>query len=60
MSFDFNLILQSLPQMLAGLGITLQLLLVSGFLGLLLAIILLLMRISGKLYLDLMMKHRPL
>ena len=53
MSFDFNLILQSLPQMLAGLGITLQLLLVSGFLGLLLAILLLLMRISGKLYLDL-------
>jgi len=52
MSFDFNLILQSLPQMLAGLGITLQLLLVSGFLGLLLAILLLLMRISGKLYLD--------
>ena len=53
MSFDFSLILQSLPQMLAGLGITLQLLLVSGFLGLLLAILLLLMRISGKLYLDL-------
>ena len=52
MSFDFNLILQSLPQMLAGLGITLQLLLVSGFLGLLLAILLLLMRISGKLYLN--------
>jgi polar amino acid transport system permease protein len=38
--------------MLAGLGITLQLLLVSGFLGLLLAILLLLMRISGKFYLD--------
>jgi len=52
MSFDLNLILQSLPQMLAGLGITLQLLLVSGFLGLLLAILLLLMRISGKFYLD--------
>ena len=52
MSFDLNLILTSLPQMLAGFGITLQLLLVSGFLGLLLAILLLLMRISGKFYLD--------
>jgi len=52
MSFDFNLILQSLPEMLAGLGITVQLLLVSGFLGLLLAILLLLMRISGNLYLN--------
>jgi polar amino acid transport system permease protein len=52
MSFDINLILQSLPQMLKGLGITLQLLVVSGILGLLLAIVLLLMRISGKFYLD--------
>ncbi len=52
MSFDLELILQSLPEMLAGLGITLQLLLVSGLLGLILAILLLLMRISGKFYLD--------
>ena len=52
MSFDLNLILESLPQMLAGFGITLKLLLVSGFFGLLLAIVLLLMRISGKFYLD--------
>jgi len=52
MSFDLNLIAQSLPQMLAGFGITLKLLLVSGFLGLILAILLLLMRISGKFYLD--------
>jgi len=52
MSFDFNLVLQSLPTMLQGIGITLKLLLVSGFLGLALAIVLLLMRISGKFYLD--------
>jgi octopine/nopaline transport system permease protein len=52
MSFDWNLILDSLPKMLSGFGITLQLLLVSGFLGLVLAILLLLMRISGKFYLD--------
>ena len=52
MSFDLDLILQSLPQMLAGFGVTLQLLLVSGFLGLILAILLLLMRISGKFYLN--------
>lgn len=52
MSFDLNLIMESLPQMLAGFGITLQLLLVSGFLGLILAIVLLFMRLSGKFYLD--------
>ena len=52
MSFDFNLILESLPQMLAGIGITFKLLVVSGVLGLALAIILLLMRISGKNYLN--------
>jgi polar amino acid transport system permease protein len=52
MSFDISLILDSLPKMMMGLGITLQLLVVSGILGLLLAIILLLMRISGKFYLD--------
>ncbi len=52
MSFDINLILDSLPRMLEGIGITLQPLVVSGLLGLVLAIILLLMRISGKFYLD--------
>lgn len=52
MSFDLNLILESLPKMLSGVGITLQLLVVSGLLGLILAILLLLMRISGKFYLD--------
>ncbi len=52
MSFDIDLILDSLPRMLAGIGITLQLLVVSGFLGLILAIVLLLMRISGKNYLN--------
>jgi len=51
-SFDLSLILESLPLMLAGIGITLKLLLVSGFLGLILAVALLLMRISGKFYLD--------
>jgi len=51
-SFDINLILDSLPLMLSGFGITLQLLLVSGFLGLILAVLLLLMRLSNKWYLD--------
>lgn len=50
MSFDLYLIVESLPLMLAGIGITLQLLVVSAILGLLLAILLLLMRISGKWY----------
>ena len=52
MSFDVHLIIESLPLMLAGIGVTLKLLAVSAILGLLLAIILLLMRISGKWYLD--------
>ncbi len=52
MSFDLHLILKSLPLMLSGIGITLQLLLVSALLGLMLAIVLLLMRLSGKFYLD--------
>jgi polar amino acid transport system permease protein len=38
--------------MLSGIGVTLQLLVVSGLLGLILAILLLLMRLSGKFYLD--------
>ena len=52
MSFDLYLIVESVPMMLAGIGITLKLLVVSGLLGLMLAICLLLMRISGKWYLD--------
>ncbi|MEM7171648.1 MAG: ABC transporter permease [Pseudomonadota bacterium] len=52
MSFDINLTLESIPRMLGGVGITLQLLVVSGLLGLGLAIILLLMRLSKKPYLD--------
>jgi polar amino acid transport system permease protein len=52
MSFDFSLIADSIPKMLMGLGLTLQLLVVSGVLGLLLAVVLLLMRISGKWWLN--------
>ena len=52
MNIDLNLIVESIPEMLSGFGTTLYLLLFSGFLGLLLAIVLLLMRISGKFYLD--------
>lgn len=52
MSFDLYLIAESLPLMLSGIGVTLKLLAISAFLGLLLAIVLLLMRISGKWYLD--------
>ena len=52
MSFDLSLILDSIPRMLQGLGLTLQLLFVSAILGTLLAILLLLMRISGKWYLQ--------
>jgi octopine/nopaline transport system permease protein len=52
MSFDLSLIVESVPMMRAGIGITLKLLVVSGLLGLMLAICLLLMRISGKWYLN--------
>jgi polar amino acid transport system permease protein len=52
MSFDVHLIVESLPLMLSGIGVTLKLLVASAFLGLLLAIVLLLMRLSGKWYLD--------
>lgn len=52
MSFDLSLIAESLPKMLAGIGLTFQLLILSGFLGLVLAIVLMLMRISGKWYLN--------
>ncbi len=52
MTFDLDLIVESLPLMLMGIGITLKLLIVSGLLGLMLAVCLLLMRISGKWYLS--------
>ena len=52
MSFDLNLIVEAVPLMLMGIGITLKLLVVSGILGFILAVGLLLMRISGKWYLD--------
>jgi len=51
MSFDFSLIIDSIPKMLMGLGLTLQLLFISAVLGLALAVVLLLMRISGRWYL---------
>jgi len=51
-SFDIQLIIESVPKMLMGIGLTAQLLFLSAFLGLTLAIILLLMRLSGKWYLS--------
>jgi octopine/nopaline transport system permease protein len=52
MSFDLALILDSIPKMLMGLGLTLQLLFLSLAIGTLLAVILLLMRISGRWFLS--------
>ena len=52
MSFDISLIIDSIPRMLMGIGLTFQLLFLSGILGLALAIVLLLMRISGRWYLS--------
>ena len=51
MSFDFSLIIDSIPKMLMGIGLTFQLLFISAALGLALAVVLLLMRISGRWYL---------
>ncbi len=51
MSFDLPLIADSIPKMLMGIGLTFELLLLSALLGTTLAIILLLMRISGRWYL---------
>ena len=51
MSFDIALIIDSVPKMLMGIGLTFQLLFISAFLGLALAIALLLMRLSGRWYL---------
>ena len=50
-SIDFALIIDSIPKMLMGIGLTFQLLFLSLGLGTALAIILLLMRISGRWYL---------
>ena len=52
MTFDFALIADSIPKMLMGIGLTFQLLFLSAVLGLVLAITLLLMRISGRWYLS--------
>lgn len=52
MIFDFELIADSIPKMLMGIGLTFQLLFLSAILGLILAVLLLLMRISGKWYLS--------
>ena len=51
--FDLALIIESIPKMLMGIGLTFKLLFLSAFFGLLLAIVLMLMRISGKWYLSL-------
>jgi octopine/nopaline transport system permease protein len=51
MFFDLALVVDSIPKMLAGIGLTFQLLFLSGILGLLLAVILLLMRMSKRWYL---------
>ncbi len=51
MTFEFGLIFSSIPLMLVGLGLTLKLLLLSSVIGLLLAIGILLMRISGRWFL---------
>ena len=52
MIIDTALILDSIPKMLLGIGLTFQLLFLSGALGLVVAIILLIMRISGRWYLS--------
>lgn len=51
MSFDFTLVFDSIPKMLMGIGLTLQLMALSAFLGTALAIVLLLMRISKRWFL---------
>ena len=51
MTFDIGLVFGSIPKMLVGLGLTLVLLFLSSFIGLVLAVITLLMRISGRWFL---------
>ncbi len=52
MNLDSQLVFDSIPKMLMGIGLTFQLLLLSAVLGLALAIVLMLLRISGKWYLS--------
>ena len=52
MSFDVSLIVDSIPRMLEGLGLTLMLLVLSTIIGLVLAVVILLMRISGRWFLS--------
>ena len=52
MSFDFGLVIDSVPKMLEGIGLTLELLFLSTSIGLVLAVITLLMRISGRRFLS--------
>lgn len=52
MTVDFALILNAIPRMLMGIGLTFQLLVLSAVLGLALAVILMLMRISGRWWLS--------
>jgi polar amino acid transport system permease protein len=52
MSFDLSLIIDSVPKMLMGIGTTLELLVLSTVLGTILAVLLLLMRISNRWYLS--------
>ena len=49
---DVDLILNAIPRMLAGIGLTLQLTALSGVIGLVLAVALMLMRISGRWWLS--------
>jgi len=53
MNLDIQLIIESIPKMLTGIGVTLQLLVLASLLGLALAVLLLLMRLSGRWYLSL-------
>jgi len=47
-TFDFSLIVDAIPKMMEGIWVTLSLLFLSSFLGLILAVLVLLMRISGN------------
>lgn len=51
MSFDYLLVVDSIPKMLAGIGITLELLVLSIVLGMILGVFTLLMRLSGRWFL---------
>jgi polar amino acid transport system permease protein len=52
MSLDVDLVVESIPKMLEGIGLTFQLLFLSLALGTALAILLLILRISGRWYLS--------